>query len=54
MPYGFPKKLGGDSPDNDALMERCVSKVMAQGKDKQSAIRICKVSIAMRKSRGNK
>jgi ribosomal protein S7 len=48
MPYGFPKAQGGDSKSNDALMERCVTKVMATGKSKESAIRICKVSIAMR------
>jgi hypothetical protein len=46
MPYGFPKSKGGDSPENDAKMERCVRDVMAKGKDKESAIRICKVAIA--------
>jgi len=51
MPYGFPKAQGGDSKENDALMEKCVSKVMGTGKSKESAIRICKVSIAMRKAK---
>ena len=51
MPYGFPKSLGGDSSANDALMERCVTKVMAQGNSKQAAIRICKVAISRRKQR---
>ena len=45
MPYGFAKKLGGDNTKNDALMERCVTHVMAQGHDKVSAIRICKASL---------
>lgn len=51
MPYGFPKKLGGDSPSNDAKMEACVARVMATGKDKVTAIKICKVSIAMKKAK---
>lgn len=45
MPYGVAKAAGGDSTANDAKMERCVSQVMAQGHDKVSAIRICKVAI---------
>lgn len=45
MPYGFSKALGGDSAANDAKMERCVQQVMAQGHDKVSAIRICKVAL---------
>lgn len=45
MPYGVSKDVGGDSPSNDSLMEKCVEQVMKQGKDKQSAIRICKSSI---------
>jgi ribosomal protein S7 len=53
MPYGFPKAQGGDSKANDALMERCVSRVMATGKDKVTAIKICKTSIAMRKAKTN-
>lgn len=45
MPYGVAKDVGGDSPGNDALMERCVKHVMSQGKSKEQAIRICKASI---------
>ena len=46
MPYGLSKKIGGDTPANDAKMERCVQKVMARGKvTKLSAILICKSSI---------
>lgn len=58
MPYGMPKEMGGDSPSNDAWMERCVSKVSSQkdkegktyGKDK--AIAICKSTFM--KMKGNK
>lgn len=39
MPYGMK---GGDTPAKDAWMEKCVSRVMAQGHDKGSAIAICK------------
>lgn len=42
MPYGMK---GGDTPAKDAKMERCVTHVMKSGKDKTSAIRICKVAI---------
>lgn len=45
MPYGISKKVGGDSAENDAKMERCVQKLMAQGKSKLSAVLICKASI---------
>lgn len=45
MPYGVSKDVGGDSQSNDSLMERCVTQVMAQGKDKVTAIKICKASI---------
>jgi len=45
MPYGFAKRLGGDNAANDDKMERCVQRVMAQGHDKVSAIRICKYSL---------
>jgi hypothetical protein len=44
-PYGIPKEHGGDSPENVAKMEKCVRDVMKQGKDKESAIRICKNSV---------
>ena len=43
--YGIPKDAGGDSPSNTSRMERCVEKVMASGKSKESAIRICKTSM---------
>jgi hypothetical protein len=45
MPYGISKSHGGDSPANDAKMERCVRDVMKGGKSKESAIRICKSSL---------
>lgn len=45
MPYGVAKDVGGDSPKNDSLMERCVQRLMSDGKDKETAIRICKASI---------
>jgi uncharacterized protein YoaH (UPF0181 family) len=45
MPYGMPKSQGGDTPAVDAKMERCVQQVMAQGKSKESAIRICKAAM---------
>lgn len=41
-PYGVDKELGGDNKKNDSWMEKCVEKVMAGGKDKGSAIAICK------------
>lgn len=45
MPYGMAKDAGGDSPENDAKMEQCVKQLQDKGYSKQSAIRICKVSI---------
>jgi hypothetical protein len=45
MPYGVAKDAGGDSPENDAKMEDCIAKLQAKGHSKESAIRICKVSI---------
>jgi len=45
MPYGLSKKAGGDNPSNDSKMEKCVKDVMSQGKDKITAIKICKSSI---------
>lgn len=43
MPYGMK---GGDTPESDAKMERCVNQVMAGGKrTKEQAIRLCKSSI---------
>jgi hypothetical protein len=51
-PYGVDKKIGGDNPSNDKWMEGCVKKVIASGKDKQSAIMICKNTLS--KMKGNK
>lgn len=39
MPYS------GTTPAQDARIERCVAHLMAQGKDKVAAIRICKAAI---------
>lgn len=58
MPYGMPKEMGGDSPENNSWMERCVRRVSGQkdksgntyGKDK--AIAICKSTFM--KMKGNK
>ena len=45
MPYGMPKSMGGDSPKNDAKMEKMVSAIEATGQDKVSAIKIAKASL---------
>lgn len=45
MPYGMAKKAGGDSPQNDAKMEACVSSLVSKGRDKVTAIKICKAAI---------
>ena len=45
MPYGVSKKVGGDSPANDAKMERMVSAIEKSGQDKVSAIKIAKASL---------
>lgn len=58
MPYGMPKEMGGDSPENDSWMERCVRRVSSQkdksGKPygKERAIAICKSTFM--KMKGNK
>lgn len=49
MPYGVRKDRGGDSPENDAKMERCVAEVMKRGTDKVTAIKFCKTSLFGRK-----
>lgn len=50
MPYGVDKKIGGDSKENDSWMEDCVTKVMNNsGKDKSSAIAICKAQLQKKK-----
>ena len=47
MPYG------GTTPGQDARIERCVQKVMQeQGRDKRSAIRICKAAVLRADKRG--
>lgn len=38
------KSKGGDTPSTDKWMEHCVTQVMKSGKDKSSAIAICKVT----------
>lgn len=45
MPYGMSKSIGGDTAPVDAKMERCVRDLMAKHYTKESAIKICKVSI---------
>jgi ribosomal protein S7 len=49
MPYGISREDGGDSPSNDKWMEECVIKVMKSGKDKSSAIAICKTTLKKKK-----
>lgn len=49
MPYGIDKHMGGDTKENDTWMENCVKKVMKQGKNKSSAIAICKTTLAKTK-----
>lgn len=43
MPYGMPKDI--DSDETNSKMERCVAQVMKSGKNKTSAIKICKASM---------
>jgi hypothetical protein len=52
MPYGMPMDMGGDNKENDKWMENCVQKVMTGGKDKQSAVMICKATFM--KTKGDK
>ncbi len=49
MPYGIAKEHGGDSLENVTKMESCVKQVMAQERDKSSAIAICKSRIFTQK-----
>lgn len=51
MPYGVDKSLGGDSKENVAWMERCVKSVQEGGKDKSSAVAICKAQLRRKKSK---
>jgi ribosomal protein S7 len=52
VPYNLGKEVGGDTPENDKWMEQCVQKVMKTGKDKSSAVAICKNTLT--KTKGNK
>lgn len=54
MPYGLPKKKGGDTPANDAWMQRCISDVQAKGHDRLSAILICKSTFAKKSGKSQK
>lgn len=49
MPYGIPRSKGGESPKNEAKMQRCIVDVMAKGNSKLSAILICKKSLGFTK-----
>lgn len=50
MPYGVAKNAGGDNAQNTAFMERCVSALQKKGKDKVSAIKICKYRLQKMRS----
>jgi len=50
MPYGMPKWM--PQPETDARMERCVTKLVAAGKDKTTAIRECKAGIIRHAAKG--
>jgi len=45
VPYGLSKRIGGDTPANDAKMERCIADLQAKGYSKLAAIKICKSAI---------
>lgn len=51
MPYGIDKQSGGDTKENDLWMENCVKQVMKSGKDKGTAVAICKVSLRRKKEK---
>jgi len=51
MPYAIPKELGGDSEENVKWMENCVASVMDTGKDKVTAIKICKAKFSEKKKK---
>jgi hypothetical protein len=54
MPYGVDKDQGGDDSKNTEWMEKCVTSVMDRtGKDKSSAIAICKAQLKKQKSKAN-
>ena len=52
MPYGVAKAVGGDNPANDSKMESCVQRLVSQGRDKVTAIKICKVAIERSAAKG--
>lgn len=45
VPYGLPRSQGGDTPEKDAKMERCIADLQAKGYPKLKALLICKASI---------
>lgn len=45
MPYGPILKGSKETASQTATMERCVNDLMKTGKDKSSAIAICKISL---------
>ena len=49
MPYSLPSDIGGDSPENVKWMEKCVTSIQKTGKEKSSAIAICKAQLIKRK-----
>jgi len=60
MPYGVDKKQGGDSPENDAFMERCVNRISGTNKrtgkpyTKGEKIAICKNALKQKKAKEHK
>jgi hypothetical protein len=48
-PYGIPSELGGDSKENVRWMEKCVARLIEQGRDKVTAIKICKSQFKKKK-----
>jgi len=59
MPYGVDKKIGGDSPENDAWMERCVGSDFGTNKrtgkpyTKGEKIAICKTQLRKHKEKNS-
>ncbi len=49
MPYGIAKEFGGDTPENDARMERQVAAIQRSGQGKVSAIKIAKAQMHKKK-----
>lgn len=48
MPYG------GTTSSQDARIERCVTRLVRQGRDKRQAIRICKASVMKADKKGGR